>query len=94
MLNDNRDILDNLAKELLEKETLDHNQLADIFAEVKRLDERPLWLSSTDRPLSDLPPIEVPGKAAIDADAAEGAVESTPKRRAPRPRKNPGIATA
>ena len=94
VLNDNRDILDNLAKELLEKETLDHNQLADIFAEVKRLDERPLWLSSTDRPLSDLPPIEVPGKAAIDADAAEGAVESTPKRRAPRPRKNPGIATA
>ncbi len=94
VLNDNRDILDNLAKELLEKETLDHNQLAEIFADVKRLDERPLWLSSSDRPLSDLPPIEVPGKAAIEADAADGAVESTPKRRAPRPRKNPGIATA
>ncbi|WP_294179861.1 ATP-dependent zinc metalloprotease FtsH [uncultured Schumannella sp.] len=94
VLNDNRDILDNLAKELLEKETLDHNQLAEIFADVKRLDERPLWLSSTDRPLSDLPPIQVPGKAAIDAEAADGAVESAPKRRAPRPRKNPGIATA
>ena len=94
VLNDNRDILDNLAKELLEKETLDHNQLAEIFADVKRLDERPLWLSSTDRPLSDLPPIQVPGKAAIDAEAADGAVESAPKRRAPRPRKNPGISTA
>ena len=35
VLNDNRDILDRLAAELLEKETLDHNQLAEIFKDVR-----------------------------------------------------------
>ena len=37
VLNANRDILDKLAAELLEKETLDHNQLAEIFKDVKQL---------------------------------------------------------
>ncbi|WGD36815.1 ATP-dependent zinc metalloprotease FtsH [Lysinibacter sp. HNR] len=60
VLNDNRDILDRLALELLEKETLDHNQLADIFKDVKRLPPRPQWLSSEGRPVSDLPPVEMP----------------------------------
>lgn len=41
VINDNRDILDRLASELLEKETLDHNQLEDIFKPVKKLPERP-----------------------------------------------------
>ncbi len=71
----NRDILDRLALALLEEETLDHNQIAEIFTEVKKLPERPLWLSSEDRPVSDLPPIEVPKKdvslaASVEAPAA------------------------
>ncbi len=37
VLNDNRDVLDRLALELLEKETLDHLELAEIFKDVKRL---------------------------------------------------------
>ncbi|QNN64032.1 ATP-dependent zinc metalloprotease FtsH [Leucobacter denitrificans] len=56
----NRDTLDLLARELLEKETLDHNQLAEIFKDVQKLDPRPVWLSGSDRPVSDRPPIEVP----------------------------------
>lgn len=60
VINDNRDVLDRLALELLEKETLDHNQLAEIFADVKRLPERPQWLSSDGRPLSTRPPVDVP----------------------------------
>ncbi|GAA2077150.1 ATP-dependent zinc metalloprotease FtsH [Pseudolysinimonas kribbensis] len=97
VLNANRDILDKLARELLEKETLDHEQLATIFADVRKLPERPQWLSSTKRPISDQPPIEMP-KAPIDLGATDGGVDSeqTPSRpkRAPRPRKSPGIATA
>jgi cell division protease FtsH len=94
VLNDNRDILDTLATALLEKETLDHLQLADIFAKVKKLPERPQWLSSTDRPVSKRPPVALPVKAPIDEGVVDGGVDSTPKpKRAPR-RKAPGIATA
>jgi cell division protease FtsH len=96
VINDNRDILDKLASELLEKETLDHIQLAELFAKVKKLPERPQWLSSQSRPLSTKPPIKVPTKAPIDQGAVDGGVESEPKppTRTPRPRKSPGIATA
>jgi cell division protease FtsH len=96
VLNQNRDILDTLAKELMEKETLDHLQLADLFAKVKKLPERPQWLSSDKRPLSDLPPIKIAAKAPVDPGIVDGGVDSDAARpkRAPRPRKNPGIATA
>ena len=97
VLTENRDILDALAQELMEKETLDHIQLERIFADVKKLDERPLWLSSDKRPLSDQPPIAIPSKAPVDPGVVDGGVDSdtpaTPSR-TPRPRKNPGIATA
>ncbi len=95
VLNDNRDVLDKLASELLEKETLDHNQLADIFKKVKKLPERPQWLSSTDRPVSKKPPVAVPRKSPINPGAVDGGVDSDPgkPKRAPR-RKAPGIATA
>ncbi len=97
VLNTNRDTLDRLATELLEKETLDHVQLATIFEGIAKLPERPVWLSSDARPLSDRPPVKVPAKAAIDAGLTEGGIESAapPKKaRVPRPRKTPGIATA
>lgn len=95
VLNDNRDILDKLASELLEKETLDHNQLAEIFKKVKKLPARPQWLSSVDRPVSKKPPVAVPSKVATDKGVVDGGTDSgsgKPKR-APR-RKAPGIATA
>ena len=62
VLNSNRAILDRLATELLDKETLDHNQLAEIFAGVKKLPERPQWLSSTKRPVYTKGPVTVPVK--------------------------------
>ncbi len=76
VINDNRDVLDRLATELLEKETLDHLQLAEIFASVKKLPERPQWLSSDDRPLPDLPPVPMPAKAPIDPAVTDGGVAS------------------
>ena len=59
-LNQNRDILDRLAYELLEKETLDQAQLTEIFSTVRKAPKRRVWLIDEDRPGSDRPPIEVP----------------------------------
>ncbi|AAT89843.1 cell division protein FtsH [Leifsonia xyli subsp. xyli] len=88
VLNDNRAILDRLAAALLEQETLDHNQIAEIFADVNKLPERPQWLSSDKRPISDLPPIEFP-KAPIGAGAVDGGVDSAPP--SPKPKRSPAI---
>jgi len=71
----NRDVLDRLTLELLEKETLDHNQIAEIFHDVQKLPPRQVWLSHDERPVSDRPPVEVPesvrtdNQHATDADA-------------------------
>lgn len=43
ILTKNRDILDRLAGRLLEEETLDEAQLAEIFADVRKQAERPVW---------------------------------------------------
>jgi len=85
VINANRDILDRLALELLEKETLDHLELAEIFKDVRKLPPRPQWLSSSERPVSTRPPIEMPRRpeaAAVAADVpAEPASEKAPRRR-------------
>ncbi len=70
VLNSNRAILDRLATELLEKETLDHVQLAEIFRGVKKLPERPQWLSSAKRPVSNKGPVSVPAKKSSSTRAA------------------------
>ncbi|KQO97526.1 ATP-dependent zinc metalloprotease FtsH [Leifsonia sp. Leaf264] len=76
VINENRDILDHLARELLEKETLDHNEIAEIFKDIKKLPERPPWLSSESRPLSKRPPIDFPTPAPIDETVTDGGVGS------------------
>ncbi|PZU38590.1 MAG: cell division protein FtsH [Microbacterium sp.] len=86
VINANRDVLDKLALELLEKETLDHLQLEDIFRDVKKLPPRPQWLSSENRPVSPLPPVAVPRQRlpegiAADVAAEEAVVEAKPRRR-------------
>jgi cell division protease FtsH len=96
VLTENREVLDRLALALLEQETLDQHQLADIFADVKKLPERPQWLSSDKRPVSDLPAVQMPRpKAPIDAGAVDGGVDSEPDgpKRA-RPKIKPRPATA
>ncbi len=69
VLSANREILDKLALELLEKETLDHLQIAEIFRDVQKLPQRPLWLSSEERPVSALPPVDVPHRVAANQAA-------------------------
>ena len=59
-LTQNRAILDRLAKELLEKETLNQDEIAKIFKTVKKLPERATWRSSMKRSVSTKGPIPVP----------------------------------
>ncbi|MGB5952532.1 MAG: ATP-dependent zinc metalloprotease FtsH [Ornithinimicrobium sp.] len=56
-LNDNRDVLDALVLELLDKETLNAEPLAEIFAEVIKRPERPVWLSSEERAVHTRGPV-------------------------------------
>ncbi|WP_396655872.1 ATP-dependent zinc metalloprotease FtsH [Microbacterium sp.] len=93
VLNANRDILDRLALALLEKETLDHIEIAEIFSDIEKLPERPQWLSSEERPVSALPPVEVPRPKQPAAVAADIAAEPEPQPRR-RPAAPPRPATA
>ena len=60
IINDNRDVLDELVRQLLVKETLNEKELAAIFANIRKAPERPVWLSDQRRPDSDKPPVEIP----------------------------------
>jgi cell division protease FtsH len=89
---ENRAVLDRLATALLEKETLDQHELAEIFKDVKKLPPRPQWLSSDRRPVSDLPAVAMPGpKAPIDAGAVDGGVDSGPGGAKPERKRSPRI---
>jgi len=86
VINDNREVLDRLALALLEKETLDHIELAEIFKDIKKLPPRPQWLSSEQRPVSTLPPVEVPRRRdeaglAANVEAEQPVAEKAAKRR-------------
>ena len=62
VINENRDILDELVRQLLVKETLNEKELAAIFANIKKAPKRDVWLSDEKRPDSDIPPVPIPDK--------------------------------
>lgn len=64
ILVDNRDVLDNLVLALLEKETLDKNEVAEIFAPVKKRPAREAWTGSAKRVPSNRPPVKTPAELA------------------------------
>ena len=73
---ENREILDALVIELLEKETLNKEEIDRIFADVKLRPIKPAWTGSDQRPPSSIPPVAVPAvvtPAAVEVDAAESA---------------------
>ena len=53
----NRPVLDRLALELLEKETLNEAQIREIFRDVTLRDVRPVWQSGEEREISHVPPV-------------------------------------
>jgi cell division protease FtsH len=60
ILEENRDVLDSLVLELLDKETLDKEQIARVFEPLRRRPERPAWTGSPDRRPSTIPAVEIP----------------------------------
>ncbi|MFJ4439501.1 ATP-dependent zinc metalloprotease FtsH [Streptomyces sp. NPDC088923] len=60
ILVENRDVLDNLVLELLEKETLGKEEIAEIFAPIVKRPARPAWTGSSRRTPSTRPPVLSP----------------------------------
>ncbi|WP_168583251.1 ATP-dependent zinc metalloprotease FtsH [Gephyromycinifex aptenodytis] len=71
VLNENRGVLDRLVLELLEYETLGAADLERIFADIVKRPQRPVWLSSDARAVSEHPPVLTPAERESSAD--EGA---------------------
>ena len=63
ILEANRTILDEMVLELLEKETLNKEEIAAIFAKVKSWPKRPAWTGSENRLPSAQPPVDIPERA-------------------------------
>ena len=73
ILTENRDVLDALVVELLERETLDKAEVAEIFEPLRRRDDRPAWTGSdSSRIPSTIPPV------ALEAAKAGACDEPTP----------------
>ncbi|GAY18275.1 ATP-dependent zinc metalloprotease FtsH [Mycobacterium sp. shizuoka-1] len=66
ILTEYRDVLDTLAGELLEKETLHRKELEAIFTEVKKRPRLTVFDDFGGRIPSDKPPIKTPGELAIE----------------------------
>ncbi len=78
ILEENRDVLDTLVTELLEKETLDKAQVASVFERLRRRPVRPAWTGSPTRSPSAIPPVDVPAAVRERAAANGGTVEEKP----------------
>ncbi|MFB7612857.1 ATP-dependent zinc metalloprotease FtsH [Kitasatospora sp. NPDC056181] len=76
ILVENRDVLDNLVLELLEKETLNKEQIAEIFSTIVKRPARPAWTGSSRRTPSTRPPVQSPKELALTNGAA--ATETAP----------------
>ncbi|SDL78943.1 ATP-dependent zinc metalloprotease FtsH [Tessaracoccus oleiagri] len=60
VLEENRDVLDELVRQLFEKETLNKEQVAEIFKALRRREKRPAWTGSDLRVPSEIPPVQPP----------------------------------
>jgi cell division protease FtsH len=65
ILVENRDVLDALVLQLLEKETLNKEQIAEVFAPIVRRPARPSWTGSSRRTPSTRPPVLSPKELSL-----------------------------
>jgi len=83
ILVENRDILDALVIELLEKETLLKEEIEKIFAKVRSAKPRPAWTGSATRIPSQQPPVPAsPAKKSVFASEPEAPVAKKVAKRA------------
>ncbi len=83
ILEENRDVLDTLVIALLERETLDKAEVAEVFTALRLRPERPAWTGSPTREPSPIPPVRVPkaaqnGSNGVLADDHKGTTIITP----------------
>lgn len=87
VLTEYRDVLDTLVLALLDKETLNQAELAEIFAPVTKRDARDVWLSSEQRTVHTRGPVLTPAEQAaqdgdvIPQDEAAAASDEQPAQR-------------
>ncbi len=74
----NRDVLDELVRQLLEKETLDKEQVAAVFAALVRHPNRPAWTGSDSRQPSSIPPVPAPDRPAQELEPSPAVVQLPP----------------
>ncbi|MEV6727825.1 MULTISPECIES: ATP-dependent zinc metalloprotease FtsH [unclassified Streptomyces] len=77
ILVENRDVLDNLVLALLEKETLNKEQIAEVFSTIVKRPARPAWTGSSHRTPSTRPPVLSPKELQL-TNSANGTAASTP----------------
>ena len=81
ILFENRDVLDHLVTELLARETLNKDQVAEIFAPIRKRPVRPAWTGSARRQPSSQGPVAIParnGAHATTSTVAAGATTPPP----------------
>ena len=66
ILVENRTTLDAMVLQLLEKETLNKEEIAEIFKKVNSWPRRPAWTGSATRTPSQLPPVDVPERVVLE----------------------------
>ncbi len=95
ILVDNRDVLDALVTALLEKETLDKAEIAEVFKPLRRRSARPAWTGSPTREPSSIPPVDVPKSASNGSapDESEAAVILTPPGHGGDVHGDPGVSS-
>ena len=70
ILEENRSVLDEMVLQLLEKETLNKEEIAEIFSKVASWPRRPAWTGSSTRLPSTKPPVDIPEKV-VAADSSK-----------------------
>jgi cell division protease FtsH len=78
----NRSILDEMVLELLDRETLNKEEIEEIFAKVTSWPRRPAWTGSVHRIPSSQPPVAIPPKKVV-AESTETPKRATRKKKLP-----------
>jgi len=79
ILAENRQVLDEMVLELLDKETLNKDEISLIFKRVKSYPTRPAWTGSPTRKPSTIPPIPTHPASVAEVEAPVKKVRKTKK---------------
>ncbi|RJS46079.1 ATP-dependent zinc metalloprotease FtsH [Nocardioides cavernaquae] len=75
ILEENRDVLDALVIALMEKETLDKAEVAEVFVPLRRRPVRPAWTGSDTRVPSTIPPVAWAAPSGTPTAGVDGGID-------------------